>query len=50
MFNSVFDKTRLKARIAKILADILKEKRDSNSIMFAVDIIIYLNRESSIKA
>jgi Zn-dependent M16 (insulinase) family peptidase len=50
MFNSVFDETRLKARIAKILADIPEEKRDGNSMMFAVDTMIHLDRESSIKA
>ena len=50
MFDSVFDETRLNAGIAKILADIPESKRSGNSMMYAVDVAIHLENESSVKA
>ena len=50
MFDSIFDKTRLNAGMAKILADIPEAKRNGNSMMYAVDAIIHLDKESSVKA
>jgi Zn-dependent M16 (insulinase) family peptidase len=50
MFDSVFDETRLNAGMAKMLADIPEAKRNGNSMMYAVDAMIHLDKESSIKA
>jgi Zn-dependent M16 (insulinase) family peptidase len=50
MFDSLFDETRLKAGIAKILADIPEEKRSGNSMMYAVDSMIHSDRDSNILA
>lgn len=50
MFDSIFDETRLNAGIAKILADIPESKRSGNSMMYAVDVAIHLEDESSVKA
>jgi len=50
MFDSVFDETRLNAGMAKILADIPEAKRNGNSMMYAVDAMIHLDKESSVKA
>lgn len=50
MFDSVFDETRLNAGMAKILADIPEAKRSGNSMMYAVDAMIHLDKDSSIKA
>jgi Zn-dependent M16 (insulinase) family peptidase len=50
MFDSVFDETRLKAGIAKILADIPEEKRSGNSMMYAVDSMIHSDKDSNILA
>jgi Zn-dependent M16 (insulinase) family peptidase len=50
MFDSVFEETRLNAGMTKILAGIPEEKRDGNSMMYAVEEMIHLDRESSIKA
>ena len=50
MFDSVFDEARLNAGLAKILADIPESKRSGNSMMYAVDVAIHLEDESSVKA
>lgn len=50
MFDSVFDETRLSAGMAKILADIPESKRSGNSMMYAVDAMIHLDKDSNIKA
>ncbi|KAE9366409.1 zinc metalloprotease-like protein [Stipitochalara longipes BDJ] len=50
MFDSVFDETRLNAGLAKILADIPEAKRNGNSMMYAVDAMIHLDNDSSVKA
>jgi Zn-dependent M16 (insulinase) family peptidase len=50
MFDSIFDETRLNAGISKILADIPEAKRSGNSMMYAVDVAIHLEEESSIRA
>jgi Zn-dependent M16 (insulinase) family peptidase len=50
MFDSIFDKTRLNAGLAKILADIPEAKRNGNSMMYAVDAMIHLDKDSSVKA
>lgn len=50
MFDSVFDQTRLKAGISKILADIPESKRSGNSMLYAVDSMIHLAPESIVKA
>ena len=50
MFDSIFDEARLKAGIAKILADIPEQKRSGNSMMHAVDAALHLQNESSVKA
>lgn len=50
MFDSIFDETRLKAGLSKILADIPESKRNGNSMMYAVDAAVHLENESSAKA
>ena len=50
MFNGVFDVARLKAGISKALAEIPETKRKGNSMMYAVDAMIHLDKDSSIKA
>ncbi|KAH6673051.1 Metalloenzyme, LuxS/M16 peptidase-like protein [Halenospora varia] len=50
MFDSIFDEARLKAGMAKILAEIPEAKRSGNSMMYAVDSMIHLDNDSSIKA
>jgi Zn-dependent M16 (insulinase) family peptidase len=50
MFDSIFDETRLNAGLAKILADIPEEKRSGNSMMYAVDAMVHLDKDSNIKA
>ncbi|PMD34524.1 zinc metalloprotease-like protein [Hyaloscypha variabilis F] len=50
MFDSVFDETRLNAGLAKILAEIPEAKRNGNSMMYAVDAMIHLDNDSSVKA
>jgi Zn-dependent M16 (insulinase) family peptidase len=50
MFDSVFDETRLRAGITKILADIPESKRSGNSMLYAVDGMIHLAPESASKA
>lgn len=50
LFEAVFDETRLKASLTKILADIPDEKRSGMEMCTAVDSIIHLNRESSSRA
>lgn len=50
MFDSIFDEVRLNAGISKILADIPEAKRNGNSMMYAVDAMIHLDKDSSVKA
>ena len=50
MYDSVFDETRLNAGMAKILADIPDNKRDGNTMMYAVDAMLHLDNASSVKA
>ncbi|EKD13113.1 uncharacterized protein L3040_007817 [Drepanopeziza brunnea f. sp. 'multigermtubi'] len=50
MFDSIFDPVRLNAGMAKILADIPEAKRNGNNMLFAVDSMIHLDKESSVKA
>jgi Zn-dependent M16 (insulinase) family peptidase len=50
MFDSIFDESRLNAGLAKILAEIPEAKRNGNSMMYAVDEMIHLNIDSSVKA
>jgi len=50
MFDSVFDETRLNAGLAKILAEIPEAKRNGNSMMYAVDAMVHLDNDSSVKA
>ncbi|KAI1006245.1 Uncharacterized protein K3495_g1977 [Podosphaera aphanis] len=50
MFDSVFDETRLGAEIAKILAELPESRRDGYTMMSAVDTMIHLDKESSVKA
>lgn len=50
MFDSIFDPVRLNAGMAKILADIPESKRNGNSMMYAVDAMIHLDKDSSVKA
>lgn len=50
MFDSVFDVVRLKAGTSKILADIPNAKRSGNSMLYAVDSMIHLAPESTMKA
>jgi Zn-dependent M16 (insulinase) family peptidase len=50
MFDSIFDETRLNAGIAKILADIPDRKRDGNTMLYAVDAMLHLENDSSVKA
>ncbi|TVY16263.1 Uncharacterized protein LARI1_G007005 [Lachnellula arida] len=50
MFDSIFDVARLKAGTSKALAEIPETKRSGNSMMYAVDAMIHLDKDSSIKA
>ena len=50
MFDSVFDQTRLNAGMSKILADIPEARRDGNTMVYAIDSAIHLDKESSIRA
>jgi len=50
MFDSIFDEARLNAGMSKILADIPDSKRSGNSMMWAVDAAIHLDKESSVRA
>lgn len=50
MFDAIFDETRLKAAVTKILADIPDAKRSGNSMAYGVDSMIHLASESISKA
>ncbi|CAG8970962.1 hypothetical protein HYALB_00000943 [Hymenoscyphus albidus] len=50
MFDSIFDETRLKAGISKILAEVPESKRSGNSMMNAVDSMIHMDKDSNLKA
>ncbi|XMA09510.1 hypothetical protein WAI453_002301 [Rhynchosporium graminicola] len=50
MFDSIFDPVRLNAGMAKILADIPEAKRNGNSMLYAVDSMIHLDKNSSVKS
>ena len=50
LLDSIFDETRLKASLAKMLADIPEEKRSGNSMLRAVDGMIHLSPLSSSRA
>lgn len=50
MFDTIFDETRLKAAVVKILADIPEAKRSGSSMLYAVDGMIHLAPESIVKA
>ncbi|KAL3418200.1 hypothetical protein PVAG01_09915 [Phlyctema vagabunda] len=50
MFDSIFDETRIKAGITKILADVPDSKRSGNSMMYAIDAMIHLDQASITKA
>lgn len=50
LVNSVFDTERLIAAVKKMLADVPDEKRDGNSMSFAVDRMIHYKEGSSVRA
>jgi Zn-dependent M16 (insulinase) family peptidase len=50
MFDSIFDETRLNAGMSKILAEVPESKRSGNSMMYAVDAMVHLDKESNVKA
>ncbi|KAI9775319.1 MAG: hypothetical protein M1839_001303 [Geoglossum umbratile] len=50
LWESVFDETRLKATVTKMLADIPEEKRNGNSMLWAVDSMIHYAPESVVRA
>jgi Zn-dependent M16 (insulinase) family peptidase len=50
MFDSIFDEIRLNAGMAKILAEIPESKRSGNSMMYAVDAMVHLDKDSNVKA
>ncbi|CZR67502.1 related to metalloprotease 1 [Phialocephala subalpina] len=50
MFDSIFDETRLNAGMAKMLAEIPESKRNGNTMMYAVDAMIHLDKDSLFKA
>lgn len=50
MFNSIFDPERLKAQLAKILADIPDEKRSGNDMLSAVNSMLQYAPSSSTRA
>jgi Zn-dependent M16 (insulinase) family peptidase len=50
IFDSLFDETRLKAGIAKFLADIPEKKRSGNNMMYAVDTMIHSDKDSNMLA
>ncbi|KAI9660873.1 MAG: hypothetical protein M1829_006438 [Trizodia sp. TS-e1964] len=50
MIDSIFDITRLKSTVAKMIADIPDEKRSGNSMAFAIDNMIHFLPESSNRA
>ncbi|KAF8850832.1 zinc metalloprotease-like protein [Acephala macrosclerotiorum] len=50
MFDSIFDETRLNAGMSKMLAEIPESKRNGNTMMYAVDAMIHLDKDSLFKA
>ncbi|KAF2259843.1 zinc metalloprotease-like protein [Lojkania enalia] len=50
LVDSIFDKDRLVAAVQKMLADVPDEKRDGNSMAFAVDRMIHYDATSSVRA
>lgn len=50
MFDSIFDPVRLNAGMAKILADMPEAKRDGNNMLYAVDSMIHLDKDSNVKS
>lgn len=50
LIDSVFDTERLIAAVKKMLADVPDEKRDGNSMAFAVDRMIHYDAVSSVRA
>ncbi|KAL9091647.1 MAG: hypothetical protein Q9165_004723 [Trypethelium subeluteriae] len=50
LFDSIFDETRLKASLAKMLADIPEEKRSGSQMLRAVDSMIHFSPLSSSRA
>ncbi|KAF2474509.1 zinc metalloprotease-like protein [Lindgomyces ingoldianus] len=50
LVHSVFDTERLIAAVKKMLADVPDEKRDGNSMAFAVDRMIHYEQGSSVRA
>ncbi|KAF2016044.1 zinc metalloprotease-like protein [Aaosphaeria arxii CBS 175.79] len=50
LIDSVFDTERLIAAVKKIVADVPEEKRDGNSMAFAVDRMIHYDAASAVRA
>lgn len=50
LVHSIFDTTRLIATVKKMLADVPDEKRDGNSMAFAVDRMVHYDAASSVRA
>ncbi|KAH7391757.1 zinc metalloprotease-like protein [Pyrenochaeta sp. MPI-SDFR-AT-0127] len=50
LVDSVFDTERIISAVKKMLADVPDEKRDGNSMAFAVDRIIHYDAASSVRA
>jgi Zn-dependent M16 (insulinase) family peptidase len=50
LVDSIFDTERLIATVKKILADVPDEKRDGNSMAFAVDRMIHYEAASAVRA
>ena len=50
LFHSIFDETRLKATLAKIIADIPDEKRSGDAMAGSIVAMINFSRESSVRA
>lgn len=47
LLHNIFDETRLKATLAKILADIPEEKRSGSSMVAAVSSLVHYSRDST---
>lgn len=50
LLHSIFDETRLKATLAKILADVPEEKRSGSSMAASVISLVHYTRTSSVRA
>ncbi|KAI9714357.1 MAG: hypothetical protein M1820_000318 [Bogoriella megaspora] len=50
LFDSIFEKTRLQASLAKMLADIPEEKRSGSQMLRAVDSMVHFSQLSSGRA